>query len=302
MTSYEEGALSKLEERVIKFDTIGIIPNLQKASSLDVARGLIKWLEEMGSKVLLNEITASEVDRPDLAQKPSEIYKNSDFIIVLGGDGTLLSVARQVLWHQTPILGINLGHLGFLTEFELDNMYEGLEKIKRGEYKVEERLMLEAVVVKNNMITDNFRALNDIVISKGSFSRIIRLKTYINHSYLETYSADGIIISSPTGSTAYSLSAGGPILSPDVCGMVITPISPHTMSSRSIVISQEEEVRVEVVGNKNDVMLTIDGQQGYRLNEGDIIIVRKADFTANMIKLKDKNFYDVLRTKLNERS
>lgn len=113
MTSYEEGALSKLEERVIKFDTIGIIPNLQKASSLDVARGLIKWLEEMGSKVLLNEITASEVDRPDLAQKPSEIYKNSDFIIVLGGDGTLLSVARQVLWHQTPILGINLGHLGF---------------------------------------------------------------------------------------------------------------------------------------------------------------------------------------------
>ncbi len=290
-----------MEEKGIKFDTIGIIPNLQKASSLDVTEELIKWLESKSSKVLLNEITANEVNRPDLAQRPSDIYKNSDFIIVLGGDGTLLSVARQVVWHQTPILGINLGHLGFLTELELDNMYEGLEKVVKGDYRLEKRLMLEAVVVKNNMITDNFAALNDIVISKGSFSRIIQLKTYINHSFIETYSADGLIISSPTGSTAYSLSAGGPILSPDVGGMVITPISPHTMNSRSIVISDMEEVKVELVGDKNDVMLTIDGQQGYRLNAGDIVIVRKAESHTIMIKLKDKNFYDVLRTKLNER-
>lgn len=294
--------MNNMEERAVGFDTIGIIPNLQKASSLDVTKGLIKWLEDQNIKVLLNEITARESERPDLARDSTEIYKNSDFIIVLGGDGTLLSVARQVIWHKTPILGINLGHLGFLTEFEQDNMFEGLEKIKKGECRIEEKLMLEAVVVKNNMISDNFQALNDIVISKGSFSRIIRLKTYINNSYIETYSADGIIISSPTGSTAYSLSAGGPILSPEVKGMVITPISPHIMSSRSIVISQEEKVRVEVVGGKNDVMLTIDGQQGYRLNEGDVIIVRKSDFAANMIKIKDKNFYNVLRTKMNERS
>jgi NAD+ kinase len=290
-----------MEERIIKFDTIGIIPNLQKVSSLDVTQQLIKWLESKGIKVILNEITASEVERQDLAQRPSDIYKDSDFIIVLGGDGTLLSVARQVIWHQTPILGINLGHFGFLTELETDNMYEGLERIKGGDYRVEHRLMLEAVVVKNNMISDSFSALNDIVISKGSFSRIIRLKTYINHKYVETYSADGLIISSPTGSTAYSLSAGGPILSPDVAGMVITPISPHTINSRSIVVSDTEEVMVELIGDKNDVMLTIDGQQGYRLNAGDIVIVRRAEYTANMIKLKDKSFYDVLRTKLNER-
>lgn len=290
-----------MQEKAVKFDTIGIIPNLQKAGSLEVARELIKWLEDKGSRVLLNEITASELEMPGLAEKPSEIYKTSDFIIVLGGDGTLLSVARQVLWQQTPILGINLGHLGFLTELEQDNMYDGLERIRNGDYRVEKRMMLEAVLIKNNMITDNFWALNDIVISKGSFSRIIQLKTYINQSYVETYSADGIIISSPTGSTAYSLSAGGPILSPDIAGMVITPISPHMMSSRSIVISDKEEVKVEVVGDKNDVMLTIDGQQGYRLNAGDLIIVRKSEFSANMIKLRDKNFYDVLRTKLNER-
>jgi NAD+ kinase len=296
-----EGENKKMEDWVIKFDKIGIIPNLQKASSLDVTRQLIEWLEKSGAKVLLNEITASEVERSDLAERPVEIYKNSDFIIVLGGDGTLLSVARQVIWHQTPILGINLGHFGFLTELETENMYEGLERIRGGDYRVESRMMLEAVVVKDNMINDSFAALNDIVISKGSFSRIIRLKTYINQSYVETYSADGIIISSPTGSTAYSLSAGGPILSPDLAGMVITPISPHTMNSRSIVISQKEEVKVELVEDKNDVMLTVDGQQGYRLNAGDIVIVRKAEFTANMIKLRDKNFYDVLRTKLNEK-
>lgn len=290
-----------MEENKVGFDTVGIIPNLQKASSLDVTNQLIKWLEDNGKEVLINEITASEVERRDLARKPSEIYKNSDFVIVLGGDGTLLSVARQVIWHQTPILGINLGHFGFLTELETENMYDGLDRIKEGDCRVEARMMLEAVVVKDNMITDSFAALNDIVISKGSFSRIIRLRTYINQSYVNTYSADGIIISSPTGSTAYSLSAGGPILSPDVAGMVITPISPHTMNSRSIVISHNEEVKVELVGDKNDVMLTVDGQQGYRLNAGDLVIVRKADFTANMIKLIDRSFYDVLRTKLNER-
>jgi NAD+ kinase len=206
-----------------------------------------------------------------------------------------------VTWYETPILGVNLGHLGFLTELELENVYDGLEKISRGEYRVDKRMMLEAVVVKNNMITDNFYALNDVVITKGSFSRIIHLKTFINNRYIETYPADGLIISSPTGSTAYSLSAGGPILSPDVSGMVITPISPHTLNSRSIVISDKEEVKVEIVGDQNDVMLTIDGQQGYKLKTGDIILVRKAEFSANMVRLTDKNFYDVLRTKLNER-
>ncbi|MBA1337028.1 MAG: NAD kinase [Firmicutes bacterium] len=290
-----------MNENKIKFDKIGIIPNLHKPKSLEIAFQLISWLETKGVTVLLNEITANEVQRPDLATRPSDIYKSSDFIIVLGGDGTLLSVARQVTWYETPILGVNVGHLGFLTELELENIYEGIEKIYRGEYRVDKRMMLEAVAVKNNMITESFSALNDVVITKGSFSRIVQLKTFVNNRYIETYPADGLIISSPTGSTAYSLSAGGPILSPDVSGMVITPISPHTLNSRSIVISDKEEVKVEIVGDQNDVMLTIDGQQGYKLKTGDIIIVRKAEFSANMIRLTDRNFYDVLRTKLNER-
>jgi NAD+ kinase len=290
-----------MEKKIIKFEKIGIIPNLNKPQSLETAEHLIKWIEDKGAKVLLNEITANEVRRPDLAMRTSDIYKNADFLIVLGGDGTLLSVARQVTWYGTPILGVNLGHLGFLTELELDNMYDGLDRIRQGEYREDRRMMLEATVIKNNMITDSFFGLNDVVITKGSFSRIIHLKTSINNRYIETYPADGLIISSPTGSTAYSLSAGGPILSPDVSGMVITPISPHTLNSRSIVISDKQVVKVEVVGSQTDVMLTIDGQQGYKLNSGDIVMVKKADMTANMIRLKDKDFYDILRTKLNER-
>jgi NAD+ kinase len=290
-----------MEKKIIKFEKIGIIPNLNKPQSLETAEHLIKWIEDKGAKVLLNEITANEVRRPDLAMRTSDIYKNADFLIVLGGDGTLLSVARQVTWYGTPILGVNLGHLGFLTELELDNMYDGLDRIRQGEYREDRRMMLEATVIKNNMITDSFFGLNDVVITKGSFSRIIHLKTSINNRYIETDPADGLIISSPTGSTAYSLSAGGPILSPDVSGMVITPISPHTLNSRSIVISDKQVVKVEVVGSQTDVMLTIDGQQGYKLNSGDIVMVKKADMTANMIRLKDKDFYDILRTKLNER-
>lgn len=291
-----------MESINIKFERIGIIPNLNKEASLETARQLIEWLKKKGVQVLLNEITAREVQRPDLAMKAADIYKNANFVIVLGGDGTLLSVARQVAWYKTPILGVNLGHLGFLTELEMDNLYAGLEKIENGEFRVEKRMMLDALLIKNNMITETFCALNDVVITKGSFSRIINLKTFVNDHYIETYSADGLIISSPTGSTAYSLSAGGPIISPDVGGMVITPISPHSLHSRSIVISNKEQVRVEVVGGQSDVMLTIDGQHGYKLKAGDIILVREADFATNLIKDKNKSFYDVLRTKLNERS
>ncbi len=290
-----------MENSTIDFGKVGIIPNLNKEDSVDIACKLIEWLEKKDVRVYLNEITANAVKRPDLAFRTADIYRNVDFVIVLGGDGTLLSVARQVAWYNTPILGVNLGHLGFLTELETDNIYAGLEKIQKGEYVVEKRMMLEANVIKDNMISETFCALNDVVITKGSFSRIIHLKTYVDNHYVETYLADGLIVSSPTGSTAYSLSAGGPILSPEVNGMVITPISPHSLHSRSIVISSREQVKVEIVGDQNDVMLTIDGQHGYKLKVGDIIHIRQAEAAANLIKQKDRNFYEILRTKLNER-
>ena len=241
------------------------------------------------------------MNRKDLAYKSYKMYKESDFIIVLGGDGTLLSVARRVGWYETPILGINLGRLGFLTEVELNDLYCALEKIFSGNYNIEKRMMLEAAIVSNNVQVDTFYALNDVVITKGAFARIVRLKAYVDDNYLDTYPADGLIIASPTGSTAYSLSAGGPIVNPQNSLLVITPISPHTLHARSIIVSENEKIRVEMDGNYNEIVLTVDGQQGYKLKEGDTVIISKADFHAHFLKVNDRTFYDVLRMKLSER-
>ena len=195
---------------------------------------------------------------------------------------------------------MNLGRLGFLTEVELENLYTAMEKIFAEEYTIEKRMMLEAAVINNNVQVETFYGLNDVVISKGAFARIIRLKTYIDGHYLDSYSADGIIISSPTGSTAYSLSAGGPIVNPQNSLLIVTPISPHTLHARSIIVSDKEKVCVEVEGGDNEVVLTIDGQQGYKVKNEDKVVVSKADFYANFVKLNNRTFYDVLRNKLSE--
>ncbi|RBP46650.1 NAD(+)/NADH kinase [Garciella nitratireducens] len=279
---------------------IGIIPNFTKDKDMNLTKKIISWIEDHGGKVLLNEVEAKKVHRQDLAYKSYKMYKESDFIIVLGGDGTLLGVARKVAWYETPILGVNLGRLGFLTEVELGDLYIALEKIFAGEYTIEKRMMLEAVVINNNVQVETFYGLNDVVISKGAFLRMIRLKTYIDDHYLDSYSADGIIISSPTGSTAYSLSAGGPIVNPKNSLLIITPISPHTLHARSVIISDKEKVCIELENEDNEGMLTIDGQQGYRLKKEDKVVVSKADFCANFIKLNNITFYDVLRKKLSE--
>jgi len=280
---------------------VGIVPNLSKDSNLEFTSKIIEWIENAGGTVYLNEVASSKLDRLDLASRASTMYKEVDFVIVLGGDGTLLSVARQVAMNETPILGVNLGHLGFLAEVEVKDLYSALEKVMKGNYVIEKRMMLEANVIKDNIQTETFYALNDIGITKGSFSRIVKLETYVNNCLVDIYPADGLIISSPTGSTAYSLSAGGPIVNPDMSLLIITPICPHTLYSRSIVISDKETVRIEVQDNYHDVMLTIDGQQGYKLKGGDVITVTKADFCANLIKITDKCFYDLLRKKLSGR-
>jgi NAD+ kinase len=213
-----------------------------------------------------------------------------------------LGVARQILWLQTPILGINMGHLGFITEIETEDVFCSLERILKGQYKIEERMLLEAIVIKDDVQVETFYCLNDIGITRGTLSRIITLKTFIDNNYVDTYNADGLLISTPTGSTAYSLSAGGPIVSPKVNVILMTPICPHSLSSRSIVVSQNETIQVEVVDNYQDVYLTADGQQGYKLKDGDKVIIKRAPFSARLLKVSGRSFYDVLRTKLKERT
>ncbi len=280
---------------------IGIIVNLTKDKDLLVTSSITKWLEEQGCQTILSQITADQLKRPELGYSLAEMYKHCDFVIVLGGDGTLLGVARQILWLQTPILGINMGHLGFITEVETKDIFTSLEKIIHKQYKIEERMMLEAVIIKQEKKVETFYCLNDVGITRGTLSRMVKLKTFVDDSYIDTYFGDGLLISTPTGSTAYSLSSGGPIISPDVKVVLLTPICPHSLNSRSLVVSDEDTIKVEIIDNYHDVYLTVDGQQGYKLRNGDRVIIKKAPFSAKLIKVSNRNFYDVLRTKLKDR-
>jgi NAD+ kinase len=281
---------------------VGIIVNLTKDANLKVTSSIVNWIEEKNQEVLLSEITASQLSRPELGYSLQDIYKQSDFVVVLGGDGTLLGVARQAAPHKTPILGVNMGHLGFITEVEVDDVFKGLERVLSNDYLIEERMMLEASVIKEGHEMEAFYCLNDVVITRGSLSRMVTLRTFIDENYVDTYRADGLVVSTPTGSTAYSLSAGGPIVSPGVRVVLLTPICPHSLNSRGIVVSDEECIRIEVVDNYQEVYLTVDGQQGYTMKSGDMVIIRKAPFAARLVKICQRSFYDVLRTKLKERS
>lgn len=281
---------------------VGVFVNLTKDIDLQITASIVKWLEDRNCEILLTEITAMELKRDELGYSPVELYKKSDFVLVLGGDGTLIGVAREISWLRTPIVGINLGHLGFITEAERDDIFKVLEKVLKGNYRIQERMMLEARVVQDGVQTDVFYALNDIGITRGTLSRIISLDTYIDNRFADRYRADGLLLSTPTGSTAYSLSAGGPIVNPEVSVILVTPICPHSLNSRSLVISDKETIRVDILENNQEVYLTADGQQGFKLLGGDSVIIKKAPFTARLIKVSDRSFYDVLRTKLKERN
>lgn len=279
---------------------IGIFPNLDKEGALEVTGRLVAWLEARDVKPLLPAEAAASLGRSELGGAVPDWAHDAEFLIVLGGDGTLLQAARTVAAAETPILGVNLGHLGFLTEVEVPDLWEVLPRFLAGDYEIEERMMLEMAVKREGREVIRFAALNEIVISKGPFARLIELELNVGGRPVEEYWADGLIIATPTGSTAYSLSAGGPIVSPSLQVLVITPICPHTLYTRSLVISHDEKVQVGVWATHRDTAVTIDGQRGYRLEPGDTVGVHKAPEAARLIRQKGWSFYDVLRRKLKE--
>lgn len=280
--------------------TVGIYPNMVKKDLVDITENLITWFQDRNYSVLLPEETALLLSKPYLSGDTDNLASKIDVAITLGGDGTLLNVARQMAPFEIPVLGINMGHLGFLTEVELSDLYSDMECFDKKDYTIDIRMMLEANVVRDKNVLERFLALNDVVITKGPFARLIRLQTYADDSYIDTYPADGLIISTPTGSTAYSLSAGGPIIKPDMNLLLLTPICPHTLQSRSIVISKDDTIKVKLLTENSEVMLTVDGQQGYELSPGDQVIVRKSRYFTRLIRIKKRSFYDVLRKKLSE--
>ncbi|MDF2889659.1 MAG: nadK [Clostridia bacterium] len=281
---------------------IGIISNLDKDKDQLITRQVINWLEARNVQVYFDERISAELAVVKDNYCNEHIFKHSDIIIVLGGDGTLLNVARQASCNGVPLFGINMGHLGFLTETEVDDMYASLEKLITGDYSIEKRMMLEAFIRNDDEPTKDFIALNDIVVAKGNFSRLITYSIFINDNFVDVYSGDGIIVSSPTGSTAYSLSAGGPIVAPDVEVLLITPVCPHTLHSRSILVSNKDLVKIELGCNsKTDIILTVDGQTGIKINPGDVVTVKQSIYYAHLIKLNNRSFFDVLRAKMSER-
>ncbi|MCR4425475.1 MAG: NAD(+)/NADH kinase [Firmicutes bacterium] len=266
----------------------GIVIQRAKPGAERVGSQIETWLARAGVSTVI-ESGPGESLSPDI-----------DCVIVLGGDGTLLSVARRAAEMQVPILGVNMGNLGFLTEVEPGNIVPALEALVRGEYTLDERNMVEASVVRAGQEITTLAGLNDIVISKGAFARIIRLGIDVNDEHFGTFPADGVIISSPTGSTAYSLSAGGPIVSPTIDVLIITPICPHTLFSRSLVIAGSDQVRVVVEAPHEEVAVTVDGQVGYEIQSGDVILVRRSFEKTRFIRLRKRGFYGILRERLKQ--
>lgn len=280
---------------------LGIIPNISKDKDLNITRSIINWFSGKNIELLMETHIAERLQYKAAGCTREDIYSGSDVVIVLGGDGTILNIARQSSKYQVPLFGINLGHLGFLAEAEISDMYLSLERIITGDYFIEKRMMLEASVDGTELSTKEMTALNDVTVVKGMHSRMIAFSVYINNCFFELYSADGIVISSPTGSTAYSLSAGGPIVSPELKVLVITPICPHTLHNRPIVVSEKDEVRIEISEDSPEVMLSIDGQDSYKLSPGKDVRVRSSSCVTNLVKLKQNSFFDVLRRKISER-
>ncbi|GAB6139179.1 NAD(+)/NADH kinase [Halanaerobaculum tunisiense] len=281
-------------------DKIAIIANKKKEATPRVLEQVCDLLDDYNQDYIVDAASAELLARQVETVNYDQLVSQAEAVIILGGDGTFLKIARNFATSDVALLGINLGKLGFLTDVEVDRLAEGLEKLMAGDYNIEERMMLQGEVIREGEVINKTVAANDIVVTKGPFARIINLKTKIDDQVLATYPADGLIIACPTGSTAYSLSAGGPIVSPRLDSLIITPICPHTLHARSIVVREDEEIEVQVEADHQQVVLTVDGQNTFNLASQDIVRVSKSELVIKLIKLNDYNFYQVLRNRLQD--
>jgi NAD+ kinase len=278
---------------------IGIVPNWKKKEEVEaMITRIVAFCQKHDIQTYLPESDEGEPQAGVDILPLQEFVGKTDLVIVLGGDGTILRVARQFSGTNLPILGVNLGQMGFLAEVEPPMLETALQLVLDGNYKIRHRLMLSARVFRDDRPVAEYTALNDIVISKGPFSRIIYLDTYVNDKQLEEYPADGIIVATPTGSTGYSLSAGGPIVNPALDVMIITPICPHLLHHRSVIVDSSERVSIRPWTRQAEVILTIDGQVGFQLQDDDVVQVTRAPLTTPLIQLQGTDFYTLLHRKL----
>lgn len=278
--------------------SVAIISKPAKPELKSILPQLLDWLQQHKYQAFIDRETAAYTSGPEVVERDMVAFRKPEFVLVLGGDGTLLAAARAVARAEIPILGVNLGSLGFLTEVALADLYPTLEAVQESRCAIESRAMLHCQLVREGKCACEYEALNDVVVSKGALARISDFDVYIDEAFVSNFKADGLIIATPTGSTAYSLAAGGPILSPDVPGFVITPVSPHALTNRPLVVHDSGEIEVRVKSTQEDAFLTVDGQVGMPVHDSDRIVCRKSKHHVKLIRRKEKTFFDVLRVKL----
>ena len=278
-------------------NTVGIISKPAVAAATDVVPKLLAWLATRGVRVRYDKRTAVYAARHDGLPR-DEVPAGCDLVIVLGGDGTLLSAARAIGSRQIPLFAVNLGGLGFLTAITIDELYPELERALRGEHRIGRRKLLHAEVRRGDAIVSRYEALNDVVLTKAAIARMIDLDAFVDDQFMCAYKADGLIVATPTGSTAYSLSAGGPIIFPSVPTICLTPICPHMLTNRPVLVSEASVVEIRCRGEDASVFLTIDGQIGEPLKKEDSVICRSSEYALHLIRPPRMMFFDVLRQKL----
>lgn len=276
--------------------TVGIISKPHLARAAEIVCGLLEWLKKRGISYRCDRETAEYAGDGQFFSR-EELAKGTDLVIVLGGDGTLLSAARFVAGLDIPLFAVNLGHLGFLTAIPVEELFPELERAVRGEHRIGRRRMVDCELVRQGQAIASYSALNDVVVTKSELARMIDLDTHVDDHFVAAYKADGLIVSTPTGSTAYSLSAGGPVIFPSVAALCITPICPHMLTNRPVIVPENSVIQI-LNHAENGTYLTIDGQVGEPLSSGDRIVCRASQKTIQLIRPPKMLFFDVLREKL----
>jgi len=281
--------------------SFGIWANTDKKAFWDTFPDIIDWANKRKLQLFITTRIQSQLDNPDFDYKlinNADDFNKLDFVLSLGGDGTILSLARAVAERETPILGIHLGELGFLAEVVLSDMFSRLDDVSNGDFLIQKRMAIKCLVLNDNG-SKTFYALNDVVVDRGKSHRLLNCELFANGNFVADYKADGLIVATPTGSTAYSLSSGGPIVIPTFGSMVVTPISPHTLTLRPIVFSDDQVLTISFQNNGHvDMALAVDGQVNEYLNPSAKVEVQKAPFEVNMINFSDSNYFSTLRGKL----
>ena len=285
-----------MEKKPIR--SVGIVVKPNTPDAFATACDLSDWLKKNNIEQAGQPCIWSENAAADSLAESNDLAKKADLIVVLGGDGTMISTARMVGDHHVLVLGINYGSLGYLTEFRIEEMFPALEAILHGEYEVDSRVMLHAEHWRGDEMLAKGRVLNDVVINKAALARIIEIEVSLNGLFVNSFRADGLIVSTPTGSTAYNLSAGGPIIYPSMNAVVLTPICPFTLTNRPIVIPDNAMIELNLKNENEGVVLTLDGQTGYPMRSGECVRIRKSRTSFNLVQPPNRNYFDVLRNKL----